>query len=148
MASSSALPPILRADPDGRTVVGVPITPASGEAAQYVWLDRAIYDGIVSRYGEPSWFLHGDGKGSPFVRVRLPGVSARPEMASRLVWLMATGLQAPPRRRISYNDGDRLNLRRRNLIVSSGRGKKTLSARLNYAATVRRQAAGKPAYGG
>jgi hypothetical protein len=98
-------------DDDDRPVVGVPL---SNHPAQRAWLYETDYEAIQIEHGAHAWFLHDNGSGTLYVRLRS---SARRSlvMAARLV------VSDPHARRIRYRDGDTLNLRSRNLLVCRGR---------------------------
>lgn len=98
-------------DDDGRPVVGVPL---SNHPAQHAWLYKTDYEAIQTEHGAHAWFLHDNGSGTLYVRLRS---SARRSlvMAARLV------VSDPHTRRIRYRDGDTLNLRSRNLLACRGR---------------------------
>ena len=98
-------------DDDGRSVVGVPLTNRPGAHA---WLYETDHAGIVAEYGNTPWFVNDNGYGNLYVR--LQGSDRRNlMMVSRLV------VADPLARLIRYRDGDRLNLRSRNLDVRKAR---------------------------
>lgn len=96
-------------DDDGCAVVGVPI---SNRPGTHAWLYATDYAVILNDHGPTPWFVNDNGSGRLYVRLymRLEGTN-RPNnvMVSRLV---LSDFDAPV---IRYRDGDRLNLRSRNL---------------------------------
>ncbi|GBU19878.1 MULTISPECIES: hypothetical protein [Methylobacterium] len=98
-------------DDDGRSVVGVPLTNRPGAHA---WLYETDHAAIVAEYGHRAWFVNDNGKGQLYVRLR--GLGRR-----RLVMVARLVVADPLVRLIRYRDGDRLNLRSRNLDVLTAR---------------------------
>ena len=92
-------------DPDDRAAVGVPI---SNRPGTYAWLYAADYDVILNDYGTTPWFVNDNGKGRLYVRLVSSDRRAN-VMVSRVV------VNDPNVTVIRYRDGDRLNLRSRNL---------------------------------
>ncbi|MBD8909654.1 hypothetical protein [Methylorubrum zatmanii] len=114
-------------DDDGCAVVGVPI---SNRPGTHAWLYAADYAAILNDYGPTPWFVNDNGSGRLYVRlyVRLEGTD-RPNniMVSRLV---LGDFDAPV---IRYRDGDRLNLRSRNLDAVRPAPQRRVSERPNRA---------------
>lgn len=75
-----------------------------------VWLDRADYDRIVTAHGHRAWSWV---EASRYVRIR-PTKSENEPVARLVLESDGTGF-------IHFSDGDRLNLRRRNLSVQPHR---------------------------
>lgn len=94
-------------DDDGRLVVGVPL---SNRPGRHVWLYEADYETITNDHGNASWFLNDNGKGHLYVRMKSRD-RGNNVMVARLV------VSDPKAQVIRYRDGDRLNLRSRNLDV-------------------------------
>lgn len=114
-------------DDDGCAVVGVPI---SNRPGTHAWLYAADYAAILNDYGPTPWFVNDNGSGRLYVRlyVRLEGTD-RPNniMVSRLV---LGDFGAPV---IRYRDGDRLNLRSRNLDAVRTAPQRRVNVRPNRA---------------
>lgn len=102
---------IYQTDPDGRGVVGVSVA----QGTRTVWLDAADYDAVVREVGEASWFLGHNERGTAYVRVRNPDTGLK-EAVARII----TGRVRCTS--VGYADGDRLNLRRKNLLIGCGCG--------------------------
>jgi hypothetical protein len=94
-------------DDDGRPVVGVPLSNRPGRLA---WLYETDYAAIVADFGSTPWFLNDNGGGNSYVRLWSRDRQG-PLTVARLV------VSDPEARSIRYRDGDRLNLRSRNLDV-------------------------------
>lgn len=110
-------------DPDGRAVVGVPI---SNHPGTYAWLYAADYDVILNDYGTTPWFVNDNGKGRLYVRLVSSDRRAN-VMVSRVV------VNDPDVTMIRYRDGDRLNLRSRNLDAVRPAPQRRVSQRPNRA---------------
>jgi hypothetical protein len=92
-------------DDDGCAVVGVPI---SNRPQLTAWLYAADYERITTDHAAASWLVNDNGDGRLYVRLK-DRERRNNVMVSRLV------LHDPTISIIRYRDGDRLNLRSRNL---------------------------------
>lgn len=102
--------PLHAADPDGRAIIGVPLSNAPEKVA---WLYADDYEQFVKRYGVRSFHLN---KYQDYGYVKFqPGDSRGPLTVASAI------MGRPHRCAILYCDGDTLNLRRSNLTVSTGR---------------------------
>lgn len=100
-------------DDDGCAVVGVPI---SNRPHLTAWLYATDYERITSAHAAASWLVNDNGDGRLYVRLK-DRERRNNVMVSRLV------LDDPTISIIRYRDGDRLNLRSRNLdAVKPNRG--------------------------
>lgn len=93
-------------DFDGAPVVHVQMSNARGTFATF---DAADYDRLRKLY-PGRWRLNDNGRGAIYVR------AVRPGEPSRNVNLAREALQPEPGRIVRYRDGNRLNLRRSNLL--------------------------------
>lgn len=110
-------------DDDGCAVVGVPI---SNRPHLTAWLYAADYERITTEFGAASWFVNDNGDGRLYVRLKSTD-RRNNVMASRLV------LDDPTISIIRYRDGDRLNLRSRNLDAVRPAPQRRVSERPNRA---------------
>lgn len=92
-------------DDDGCAVVGVPL---SNRPHLTAWLYATDYERIAAEFGAASWFVNDNGDGRLYVRLKSAD-RRNNVMVSRLV------LDDPTISIVRYRDGDRLNLRSRNL---------------------------------
>ena len=96
-------------DADGRKLARVPLAHRSECAV----LDYEDFGELLERGYSTQWHFNHNGK--PHMRyVRCGGDEVRLTAVARLI------LGAGPRTHISYKDGDRLNLRRENLVLRKG----------------------------
>jgi len=102
---------IYSTDPNGQKVVGVKLS----NRPDRCWLYQRDYDAIVAEFGQCSWFMNSNGQGSDYVRLKDRTIGNNRNVA-RLVF------GSPFRTHIRYRDGDRLNLRSRNLEMQVGSG--------------------------
>jgi hypothetical protein len=111
---STALRPVRFAkDVDGKAIALV--TLKGGDVAKLFAEDYAeLRQADIS----PNWFLRGNGTGRDYVSVQAPAYFGRNNIAQ-----VARLLAKPPfpGLLIRYADGDRLNLRRDNLVVCRGK---------------------------
>ena len=110
-------------DDDGCAVVGVPI---SNRPHLTAWLYAADYERITSAHAAASWLLNDNGDGRLYVRLK-DRERRNNVMVSRLV------LDDPTISIIRYRDGDRLNLRSRNLDAVRPAPQRRVSERPNRA---------------
>lgn len=83
----------------------------------FVTLDEPDFDRIVASGIAPRWVLNEAFPGFYYVRCYQPDVAGKLGLVARHV------LQAGQGQVVKYRDGDRLNLRRSNLYLTTGRAK-------------------------
>ena len=119
------------ADEYGRKIVRVPLAKGRGEAV----IDQRDFD-LLMRIGvSPAWFLNGTERGR-YVRTSMRGIRGSLVGVARVITRARRG------QIVKYRDGNRLNLRRGNLKVASGRSNRTDAVEIVRAAVAR--AAGDP----
>jgi hypothetical protein len=91
---------------DGSRIADVPLPGAQGLR---VTLDAADFDRLMDIGMSPAWFTNGGG----YVRAEAPASFGVPN----LVQVARVIMEPPPGCIVKYRDGDRLNLRRSNLLV-------------------------------
>jgi len=112
-------PAVMRDTIDGRQVAFVPL----GDG-RFAVVDAVDFDQLVAAGVSANWHIGVDDRGADHVRIR----SAKPERFPVVsVARLITG--AGPRERITFRDGDRLNLRRENLRVSPRKPGAALTSR-------------------
>ncbi len=102
--------PTFKLDTDGAAIAVVP-TSRPGRPVKMLAEDWHAY---LAKGHSPFIFLNSNGKGLDYARVDWPGPGGNLAMVARLVLGTSGGAAC-----IEYADGDRLNLRRDNLIVSA-----------------------------
>jgi hypothetical protein len=103
---------IHRRDPNGREIVGIPL---SNRPGSHAWLYADDHRRVVAMIGQSRWFANRNTKGQEYVRASCPR-TGRNVMIARLIegdWA---------RTAIRYRDGNRLNLRGINLEAQAGTG--------------------------
>lgn len=108
--------PTFTRDPDGREVAHVRLgtRKAANSAPKFAKLDRADYEALIADGWSGRWYLNNSGNGYTYVNV----ADGRHKGSSAPVVRL---LENPGRGRIvTYADADRLNLRRSNLVVTTG----------------------------
>lgn len=100
--------PSFTADTDGATIALVP-TNRPGNFVRVLADDFAAY---CERGFSQQWIVNSNGKGRNYVKVGLTGISGNLAMVARLL------LNVPRGTRLSYADGNPMNLRRDNPICS------------------------------
>jgi hypothetical protein len=108
-------------DSGGRPYVGIEPTNAPGYLA---YIDTADLERVRDQYGAKSIFLASNGAGKTYVTI-----SDHRRTNSRVLTLARAVMQPAPTTYVVYRDGDRMNVRRSNLIlkpmnVQTGRGRK------------------------
>lgn len=98
--------PTFTTEVDGGEVVVVPL--ANGQSAM---LDRADWDDLRARGLSPNWTYNDNGEGLGYVRCA---------GGENLVIVARVILGAGKAAAVRYRNGDRTNLRRRNLYVTGG----------------------------
>lgn len=106
--------PIRTTDERGRAIVRVPLTNHAGEAV----VEESDFDRLTEAGLPMTWQLNGGNSGPGYVRAYCNGATGNLLTVARLI----TG--AGYKQIVRYNDGDRTNLRRSNLKVVSGYGKR------------------------
>lgn len=91
-------------DPDGTPIVRVEV-PGMGIAE----IELEAFNRIMERGFSDQWFAHDNGRGSHYVAV------AHPTQKSKTVPVAHLVVQREGRRHVRFFDGNRLNLRKRNL---------------------------------
>lgn len=99
---------------DGEAVVRVELANMRGT---FVTLDEPDFDRIVDSGIAPRWVLNEAFPGFYYVRCYQPDVAGKLGLVARHV------LEAGRGQVVKYRDGDRLNLRRSNLYLTTGRAK-------------------------
>jgi len=107
--------PIFTSDENGASVVLVPL--ATGQTAR---VDPADWEALLLRGISPNWTRNTAGPGFAYVRARGPGRG--------LVMIAREVVGARPREIVSHRNGDRLDLRRSNLKLSTGGRAKAFEA--------------------
>jgi hypothetical protein len=104
------MPRILRLNEGGRDLVRVELSNARG---LFATLDADDYERFVAAGHSTNWFLNGVGS-SRYVRFNSPDVLGGIGTVARVI----TG--TPHRHVVRYRNGDRLDLRRANLLLTQG----------------------------
>lgn len=114
-------PRIVRiADPDGRPVVYVEMTNCLGV---FAIVDEADYDRLLAGGVSTRWFLNKPARNRPgLVRTSLQTVNGSTTTLARLV------VDAGAGELVSYRSGQKLDLRRSNLVIRRSRRAKTRAA--------------------
>lgn len=112
--------PTLAVDSDGLAIVRVYLSnhPIPAE------IEREDYDALTGAGASPNWIYNSNGHGQRYVRSKHPDTGKERVQIGRIVAGAGRG------QIVRYRDGDRLNLRRSNLVVAGGyaRTADTLSA--------------------
>lgn len=111
--------PTITLDPDGREVAYVRLgtRQRTNSTSQFAMLDRDDYEALIADGWSGRWYLNNSGNGYAYVNVTDGAHKGGSAPVVRL-------LKSPGRGRIvTYADGNRLNLRRSNLVVTTGNAK-------------------------
>lgn len=98
------------------SIVQVPLANAPG---RFATLDADDFDRLREAGVSDQWTLNGDGHGNAYVRVAI-------RTKGRLVSVARLIVGAPAGRVVKYYDGNRTNLRRRNLTMKEGYARKAV----------------------
>ena len=85
----------------------------SNRRGLYATVDATTFDAWVASGGTTRWIVNGDGRGRQYVRCYKRGVAGELALVARLLVGAGRG------DRISYANGDRLDLRAENLTVQT-----------------------------
>lgn len=99
--------PLFTTDEHGQPIAV--ITLADGRTAR---LDARDWEALLQRGVSPNWLLNSVGGGFAYVRAKTPG--------QRVVMVAREILGARPGEIAGYRNGDRMDLRRSNLMLSRG----------------------------
>lgn len=103
------------------SIVQIPLANAPG---RFATLDTDDFDRLRAAGISDQWFLNSDGHGNAYVRVAMR-TKGRLAPLGRLVSVSRLIVRAPPGRVVKHRDGDRTNLRRRNLTMKEGYARKS-----------------------
>lgn len=105
-------PRVLRGRDDfGRPIVRQEL---SNRPGVFAVVDEADYQRLTERGVSTTWYLNSNGRGHHYVRCYLPDVAGGLGLVARLILEPGTG------RKVTYANGDRLDLRRCNIRVEEG----------------------------